>query len=61
MSVCVPCVYNAHGGLKRVLDPLEVRLQMVINPPFVSFGRTASTFNHRAISPAPQKSILKEV
>lgn len=27
---CVPLVYNAHGDQKRVLDHLELELQMVV-------------------------------
>lgn len=32
MSVCVPCVWpDSHWGQKRLSDPLELELQMVMN------------------------------
>jgi hypothetical protein len=30
MTVCVPCVLGAHGGQRWVLDPLEMKLQMMM-------------------------------
>ena len=31
MYVCAPCAYNVHPGQKRVSNPLELELQMVVS------------------------------
>lgn len=29
--ICVPCMYSAPAGQKRMLDPQEVEIQMIVN------------------------------
>jgi hypothetical protein len=51
--VCVPCVYSTHIDQKRLSDPLELELKMVVSY-YVGAGvgeprsssRAASALNH---------------
>lgn len=57
--MCMMCMADAHGGQKRVTDPLGLETQKVVSHQWVlgttlgSFGRTASALNHKASLPAP--------
>lgn len=48
MYLCIKYVFGAHGGQKRVLDPLKLELQMILSHLWVlgiepgSCGRAAS-------------------
>lgn len=58
------CVPGACEGWESMLEPLELELQVATNHHVVlatksrSFGRGAITFNHRAISPVLEITIL---
>lgn len=31
MCICIPHAYIAHGGQKRVLGPLELKLELIVS------------------------------
>lgn len=63
MHVCVhtTCVSGIHGGQKRILDTMELKLLVFVNyhvcsrTTSQSFAKGTSPLNYRAISPAQDK------